>query len=491
MLPEVKTTVRNVGFLLLQRGSYVFYAVIFAGLVPRCMGPATYGQFTLLTSMAMWLVFSGSLGITQIVGRYVPEFLCRQDEAELLKFVGHMATTRLVVAAAGGLIYYLLTILWLRDLDWLVLGFMALSVVFNILANSVFALFLGLNQAARWGLNETIMRWLSLVLVLAGVASWGLRGACLGLALTELVILGLGVWWARPYLQRKYFSLNLRYLAPFFHLGLIFFFSEVIVSTFQFAGSALILVIRGDYSEVSFFGLALQGCTLVAVAYFHFTMAFAPFLTRLLGGPDSSSFQWWVEQLLKWLGVSGILCFFGALFLADTMLPLLMGQAFRPVTSNLVLMSAALPFLGVVSLGSVLAMVKDRPGVALEASALRLLVFLLLGAPLVSWQGSLGGSLAFVLAGLAQGSYYLVRLRGLMTFSLRPWGLTLGLGVVFVPLYWLKSTWLVNLALGGLAVAGYAGLLLLVGLVSLGEMGLIWRTLTARRTPPAPTLGAT
>jgi O-antigen/teichoic acid export membrane protein len=268
--------------------------------------------------------------------------------------------------------YYLLTVLWLRDLDWLVLGFMALAVVLYILANSIFALFLGLNQAARWGMKETLMRWLSLVFILVGVALWGLKGACLGMALTELLIQGVGCWWARPYLMKKYLGLDLGYLLPYFRLGFIFFISEVVLSTFQFAGSALILFMSGNYNEVSFFGLAYQGCTLAAVAFFQLTMAFAPFLALVLARQDSSSFQWWVEQLLKWLGVSGILCFFGALFLADTILPLLMGQAFRPVTNNLVIMTIALPFLGAVSMGSVLAMIRDRPVLALEAATLRL-----------------------------------------------------------------------------------------------------------------------
>ncbi len=491
MLPEVQVTVRNVGLLLLQRGSHVLYAFIFAALVPRLMGPTTYGKFTLLTSLAIWLVFSGSLGITQIAGRYVPEFLHRDDGEGLLKFVGQMAVTRIMVGVAGGLIYYLLTLLWLRDLDWLVLGFMALSVVLHILANSIFALFLGLNQAARWGMNETLMRWFSLVFILAGMALWDLKGACLGLALTELLILGLGCWWARPYLYKRCFGLDLSYLAPYFSLGLIFFVSEVIVSALQFAGGALILVMSGDYNDVSFFGLAYQGCTLVAVAFFQFTMAFAPFLFQLLSRRESSSFQWWVEQLLKWLGVSGVLSFIGALFLADTILPLLIGQAFRPVTNNLLIMSISLPFLGLISMGSVLVMIRDRPGLALEAAALRLAVFLILGVPLVGWWGSLGGSLAFVLAALAQCGHYLIRLRGLLTFSVRPWFLTLGLGCLFVPLYWLKSSWSINLALGGAAMAGYAGTLFFLGLVSFGELALIWRALTDRSAPLAQTFGAT
>jgi O-antigen/teichoic acid export membrane protein len=489
MSPEVQTTARNAGLLLLQRSSHVLYAVLFAALVPRLMGPATFGQFSLLTSLAIWLVFSASLGITQIAGRYVPEFLHRDDKEGLLKFVGQMAVTRVAVGVAGGLLYYLLTVWWLRDLDWLTVGFMALSVMLFILANSIYALFLGLNQAARWGMKETLMRWLSLVFILAGVAFWGLTGACLGMALTELLILGLGCWWARPYLMKKYLGLDLGYLAPYFRLGFIFFASEVVVSVFQFAASALIMLKTGNYQEVSFFGLAYQGCTLATVAFFQLTMAFAPFLALLLAHQDSARFQEWVEQLLKWLAVSGILCFLAALFLADKLLPLLMGQAFQPVTGNLVVMTISLPFLGVASMGSVLAMIMDRPGMALEAAILRLGVFLILGVPLVGWWGSVGGSLAFVLAGMAQCGYYLLRLQGLLTFSARPWFLALGSAGLVVPLFWLKSSWFVNLALGIAAMTGYAGTLLALGLVSFGELALIWRTLSERRTPLAPTFG--
>jgi O-antigen/teichoic acid export membrane protein len=77
--PEVQVTARNAGLLLLQRSSHIIYAVLFAALVPRAMGPVTYGQFNLLTALTVWLVFSASLGITQISGRYVPEFLHRED----------------------------------------------------------------------------------------------------------------------------------------------------------------------------------------------------------------------------------------------------------------------------------------------------------------------------------------------------------------------------------------------------------------------------
>jgi len=66
MLPEDQVTVRNAGLLLLQRASQVLNALLFAALVPRWMGPTTYGQFSLLNSIALWLVFSSGLGFFQM-----------------------------------------------------------------------------------------------------------------------------------------------------------------------------------------------------------------------------------------------------------------------------------------------------------------------------------------------------------------------------------------------------------------------------------------
>ena len=68
---------------------------------------------------------------------------------------------------------------------------------------------------------------------------------------------------------------------------------------------------------------------------------------------------------------------------------------------------------------------------------------------------------------------------------MRSWGLALGLAGLFLPLYWLKSSWSVDLTLGALAMTGYAGMLVLLGLVSFGELALIWRALRDRQAPPA------
>jgi O-antigen/teichoic acid export membrane protein len=487
MSSTAQVTVRNVGLLLIQRGGIVFGVILFAAFVPRLMGPQLYGQFTLLTSLAMWISNSASLGTTPMMGRFVPEFLHRDDRKGLLKFVGQMAATRLLLGGLGALLYFTLTKLWLQELDWVVLGFMALSVSFNIISLFVFALFLGLNQAANWVMNETMKCWGSLVLVLAGVWVWGLKGACLGIALTELLALGVGLRWGRAYLD--FLVPEVSYLAPFFRFGLLFFAADIILSTLQYSGATLIRVITENYNQVSYFGLAFQGFIMTGAAFDQLAVAFAPFLAGLLARQETSAFKYWVEQLLKWLVVSGVLVVLVALFLADSLIPLLLGKAFQPVALNLMIMLLSLITQGVASVGIALAIVKDRPKVTLVASGLRLLGFLLAGVVLVSWRGSLGASLAVIVGAELQVAYYLLHWHELADISWRPWLLALGLGALFAPLLLLKSSWSVNLGLAAVAVAGYAIGLLLLRLVTPGELAKAWWAIMSRQVPASANTG--
>lgn len=489
MLPEDQVTVRNAGLLLLQRASQVLNALLFAALVPRWMGPTTYGQFSLLNSIALWLVFSSGLGFFQILGRHIPVFLHQNNREGLGKLVGQLATTRLALGATGSTLYFALTVLFLTDLDRSVLALMTGVVFFHLLANFIFMLFLGLNQAARWGMGETLRRMLSLAFLLAGLAAGGLTGACLGLALAEFAVLSIGCLWARPLLHRRHFGLSPSFLAPYLRMGLIFFAGDIIMATFQFGGATLIWLVLKDYAQVSYFGLAYQGYVLLAVAINQLSMAFTPLLGTLYARRDTQGLKQWVEQLLKWAALSAVFLVFGVLLLADTLVPLVLGSEFRQVTNNFMLMTLALLTHGLASMGGVLAMIGDRPDLTLGAAALRLTAFLTLGALLVGRWGSLGGSLAVLLAAMLHAGYLGVRLRGVFQYSLRTWGLTLALGGLFAPLVWLKSSFTLNLGLFGLFLGGYAGLLFFLGLVTPRELTAAWRALASRGAPPAQAMG--
>jgi hypothetical protein len=78
------------------------------------------------------------------------------------------------------------------------------------------------------------------------------------------------------------------------------------------------------------------------------------------------------------------------------------------------------------------------------------------------------------------GGYLTWRMRGVMRYSLRSWILAIVLGVPFLPLAWLPSvlgasSWLLNAGLYGAFVVGYGGALIILRVVTRGEITAMWR----------------
>src|SRR5262249_40414668 len=196
-LSPISRAGRNVALLVLQRGMIIAAGVIFASIVPRIMGPETYGRYSLVTALAVLLALLSSLGLTNAIGRYVPEFLHRGEAAEVRRFLGGLLTVRLVSGTAAALVYLGITAAWLREVDFVILETMAAVVLLQGIAQYLFSVFLGFDRAASWGMADMLRRWLALALVVPGFLVAGLRGATMALLLTELMLVCLGVWRGR------------------------------------------------------------------------------------------------------------------------------------------------------------------------------------------------------------------------------------------------------------------------------------------------------
>ena len=137
---------RNVSFLLAQQGFYALGGFLFAALVPRLMGPQIYGRYALISSLSIWLMLFSGLGLTQVIGRYVPQFITAGEREPLKLFMGNLLKLRLASGLLVALVYLGLTLLWLRDLDPLVLAFMAAAIWVRTVSNLLFTYFLGINR---------------------------------------------------------------------------------------------------------------------------------------------------------------------------------------------------------------------------------------------------------------------------------------------------------------------------------------------------------
>jgi O-antigen/teichoic acid export membrane protein len=475
--------------LLLQRGAHIAAGVLFAVLVPRMMGPEIYGRYALITAVAVALAILSSLGVTNAIGRYVPELLHRGERSELRRLIGGLLSLRLLSGGGAAVLYFAIMAVWLRDVDVPVLALMAVSVFVHSLTGYVFALFLGFDEAARWGMSEILRRWLSLVLVIPGFALGGLIGASLAVLLTDLALLGLGLRWGRLHLSPAELQLGLASLMPYLRFGLLFFASHALGIAFQASGEPLVRIASGDYAQVSYFALAHNAYLAAAGVFPQLTLAFVPTLTRLVSDGASREVTAWVDRLLTWLTIASMAALFGTLMLADTFVPLVLGGAYAAVAPNLPPLMLALLMLGVGNVTVLLTIVHERPGVALAASALRLGVFWAAGPPCVAWYGgSLGACLAVLAASTAHAAFSVWRLRHGFGASLRSAAAAAALSVVFLPLVLLKVSAVVNLSLYGLFVAAYALVLLWTGIVSTGEIAEMWRAvrgrMSAEEAPP-------
>src|SRR5262249_52484699 len=152
--------------------------LLFAALVPRLLGPTDFGRFALLGSTALWFAALSGFGSAQLMGRFVPVMVLREDGAVARRLLANLYALRALTGTAAAALYIGLARWWLPDLPLALVAPMAAGIAMASVARVPFAFFLGLNRAARWGMGEMARQWASLLFILAGTALLGLRGAC-------------------------------------------------------------------------------------------------------------------------------------------------------------------------------------------------------------------------------------------------------------------------------------------------------------------------
>jgi O-antigen/teichoic acid export membrane protein len=480
-----RAALRNAGLLLVQRAGLVVAGLGFAAVIPRLLGPDVYGRYALVAALAVVFAACSTLGVNEIVGRHGAILAAAPDPAGLRRLFGSLLALRLASGLLAAAAFGVLTVLWLRDLDRVALLVVALAVLARGIWLALFALFLGLNQAARWGAGELIDRWAVLALVPLGAMAAGFRGACVGLLASQIIVLAAGLWWARAFVSLR--RPDRAYLSPYLRFGLAFFGSNLLGIAFQGSGEALVRGISGDYAQVSYFGVA-NGAFLTGVAAIQqLSLAFVAALVMLRQKGQGALIDDAARRLVIGLTAGSMAVALAALLVAPDLIPAVVGHAYGPVAANLVPMTLTLAVQSLVSGAGVLLLAQDRGREVLGGSALRLALFWTLG-PLLIWsRGSLGACAAVLIATTLQAAYLGWRVRREMPGALRAWVVTVALGVPLMGLTWLRSGAGTNVALWLGACVAYLAALTLARVITREEMAATWRALglsrRAARTP--------
>jgi len=481
LAPEARAAVRNASALVGQRGLDVVRALIFAALVPRLLGPEDFGRFALLAATAQWFAVLSGLGSAQLLARFVPVMTLRDEGARARQLFGNVVALRVVTGAASAALYLLVGLLWLRDLPLALLVPVAATVLLGSVARVPFAFFLGLNQAARWGAGELARRWSSLALVLLGTWWLGVRGACLGLALAEVGVLVLGFRWARPELSMADVRLDREFFAPYLRYNAVFFGSNLLFALLERGGEAVVRAARAGYAEVGYFGVAAAAWAMAAHGLWVLMLAFLPLLTRLRAQDGVREASRWGGRLLKVLSAAFVVLGLAVSLLAADLVPRLIGPAFRPAVPLLLPVSLALIAHCAGGVGRLMALVLDRPRLALLAAAAAAGTLVGLGLPLGARLGALGVAWAIAAAATLHAAILLAAVQRAAPVPLAPWLGVVALGAVFALGTWIPLEGLpARAALFGALAAGYAAALHLSRLVSVAELSALRRVLAPR-----------
>jgi O-antigen/teichoic acid export membrane protein len=479
-----RAAVRNVTVLLLMRGLIVAGGVTTAALVPRTMGPATYGRYDLITMLTFLFSMLGGLGMSQVTSRQTPQLLAEGATERLSTLFGHFLVLRALSGSAVAILYLLVTRLWLYDIDGTVLIILSLAVLLRGPGNQCYALFLGQGRIGRWALPEVVRQWGSVVFSLPCFLLGGLRGAVCGYLVSETVIFTIAVTGARRAIVRRALRLDIAKVAPLLGVGLTFWASELVFSAIDRSGAVLLRAVTGDYAQVGLFGVSHQVFMAAVLSTNQIANSFVPILTVLRARHEEVELKRWVERLVKWLAVLGGLGFLGSLMLARDVVPWVLGRAYAPAVVNLVVMAATLLFLPLVHVCSLLALTHDRPGTLFRAAVLRLLCFWGLGVPLVMLWASLGACLAVCAAVAVQAGYFVVRNRAVVGPAVRRWAVVTGAVFVVAPLGLLGSSPAIRVALFFGAAGGFLLLLRGLGVISTRELAAAYRALGAAKAEP-------
>lgn len=431
---ESRQTVRHAAALAVQRVVLTAAGFLFAAVIPRVMGPEVFGQFSTLLASSLWFSLMSGFGAVSLITRFVPELMEKGERESVRKLASNLLTLRIVSGTASAVVFQLVVRQWLGDLPLWAIVLAGWAITARTAANLPFTLFLGLNEAARWGAADVGRRLLLFPFVYGGFMLAGLPGACGGLLLTELAILALGLWWSREYTVWRLMKLDMDFLRPFLRFSTAFFWANLLLTLFHQGGAPFVQFISGDYKEAGFYSIAFGAYLAGVQGVWKLLSAFGPLLTALRTRNDDAQLSGWANRLLVVLGVGSTLAAAFLFTYSDWVVARVFGAGYARVAELLPLFGLAGMFIGPSGVARLLAVACDLPKAAVQGAALQIGVFSIAGAVAIPKLGSVGAAWVVLAAVALYSAFVTWQVRSRVTYRLLPWFAVVGTGLLLSPL---------------------------------------------------------
>ncbi len=472
---DTHQTVRTVSLGTLWRAlRYPFILLSFA-LIPRLMGDEDYGRYAYFVSVFVLLDMLTDLGFLQVFGRFVPECDASHDSGRLRSlFYGLLiygvALSALAVVGASVVNALRSAGRW----PWGQVAFLAALLILTRVEGTFFSLLYGLNQIARFSAKEMIRSAATLVLVLWLYTVYGLPGAFWGLVLNEVILTGAGAWWIRDYLWPPVGRVGWSALKPYALFGVKFYIPALLFGMLQRMGNIFAKWWTGSDAQVAYYDIANQYLLLTATFLGLIVQTLLPALTRLHLQSDEATARRWQRAALTYCAMAAFLAFNALMWLGDLFIRRWLGESFAPTWPNAKIMTLAMAPVLLAYAGMNLALIRKSARVYLAGVAAGMLVMTIASAATIPAMGSKGAAWATVAGYSALALVFVARYWS--EFRHIAGGLTAAVlvGACFYPFYTQPRSLLVGVALFVFTSALYVGLLFLLRIAKLSDVGKLW-----------------
>jgi O-antigen/teichoic acid export membrane protein len=378
MVPVMSAPARLRGAVLMGIAGKVAEAatlVLLATVVPRALGPAGYGRF----SVALTVVTLGSLAMTlggsTLLSRYVPAAPPADRPAVALALTLRLARNR--AALFGGLVVVGAVLAAAAPVTFppVVVGCVVLALGLNVVATLVLQADLGLGRSAAWCLRYPVQNAVLVAVVLAAHGDLGVAGGALAVLASAVAAVVVAAAASGP-LRRAAADGAARRVAPpegALRFGLLQASGGALTQFVHRGGVLAVALLAGSDVQTGFAALAIGIALAATYAVVQLFTVALPVLTASGDGTAGEpALRRLAGVLLLPVAVGGL----ATVAAMDVLVPVAFGAAYAAAAS------AFVPAIAMVVLAPVTAL-------AVQASALRL-------RPEAVLYGGLAGAVVFV-----------------------------------------------------------------------------------------------
>ncbi|NOY17709.1 MAG: lipopolysaccharide biosynthesis protein [Gammaproteobacteria bacterium] len=439
-------------------------------LIPPGMGADSYGKFAVFLSLLYLSWLTCSLGGQAAFARFIPEYRNAGENDKISAMFMQFLLLRVTIASLMSAVFFSLLAYLLPDLTFYVLLTATGVFVTGLVASTFYQLQFGLNNVGRWLCQDSSRRLLLIGLLLIFGMNFNFGNIVGAMLVVEVIFLVTGSYWAKPWFSYGQGVSDISVLMKYIRFGLAFFIGNLLLMAFWRSGDILILKFSSFASEVTYFSIANAIVMALYGLFSQLSILIMPSLMALRTQGEHERKIRWLSNTLKYITLIVFIVIFVLWPVAEPLIATVLGESFRPVAENLLILLFSLLPMNVIRLGMSSALVHDKQRHNAWVAGLALFVFLLSAVILIPYYGSIGAAAAIV-TGASAGSvlaYYLFNMQKIISDASFLQLLLIG-GAYMLLLYWLP---LPALLLSILTPVLYVATLFLFRIIQIKE--ILW-----------------